>query len=317
MKVGIIGDMEHKPKVDVLLGTLNGEKYLAEFLESLLAQESVSINLIVSDDGSVDRTLDILGIYKDRFPSFQFVPGPKQGAAKNYLFLLRLVKNEFAAFADQDDIWDRGHLIKSIERMKNLNETPALSYSAMREVYENHKMPERIWPTKHSISNLNSILLQNYARGCSMVFNKKAVELITKITPKYLIMHDWWALQVIFTHGKILFGSNPELTYRIHESNSIGIPTRWNSYTNFIRELIVGKWGPFGQAKELNEIFGETMNEEARVILRHFLELQKFSLSRILSLFTQRISFKEKIEYDVSFRFALFLIPIATRKWKE
>ena len=46
--------------VEVLLATYNGEKYLAEQLDSLLAQEDVNISLLVSDDGSSDRTLEIL-----------------------------------------------------------------------------------------------------------------------------------------------------------------------------------------------------------------------------------------------------------------
>ena len=53
--------------VDVLLATFNGEKFLSEFLDSLSTQVGVKINLIVSDDGSNDRTLEIIDYYKFKF----------------------------------------------------------------------------------------------------------------------------------------------------------------------------------------------------------------------------------------------------------
>ena len=308
--------MENRPIVDVLLGTFNGGKYLSEFLDSLLNQESVSINLIVSDDGSVDNTQDILKKFSKSFASFQMIKGPKKGAAQNYLDLLRLGQNEFTAFADQDDIWDSRHLINSVARLSGLNDVPALSYSAMREVYENNKKPERVWPQKHQIINLNSILFQNYARGCTIVLNRKAVVLLNSKSPIHVIMHDWWALQVVLSHGKIVFGEIPELIYRIHGANTIGVPGRLKSYRNFIRHLISGKWEPYGQAKEMLNQYGQTMNKSSHEILEDFLGLQKFSLKRIfVSLMRQNI-YKEKIGNEISLRFALFLIPIATRNWK-
>jgi glycosyltransferase involved in cell wall biosynthesis len=306
----------NKPIVDVLLGTFNGEKYLSIFLESLLNQDSVSIRLIVSDDGSVDQTLNILKDYKDKFQSFQLIEGPKKGAAQNYLSLLRHVKHDFVAFADQDDIWNSNHLISSIERLKGHVGVPSLSYSAMKEIYENGTRQERVWPQAHQIENLKSILLRNYARGCTMVLNRKAVDLLNLVEPNQIVMHDWWALQVIFTHGKIVFGEKPEIIYRIHGSNSIGIPTRWHSYKYFARQLVVGKWGPFGQAQDLMNNFGETMNVSSRKILLDFLALQNFSIRKLLRTITQRDSFKEGIVDELRFRSALFLIPIASRNWK-
>jgi glycosyltransferase involved in cell wall biosynthesis len=309
-------ELKNAPIVDVLLGTLNGEKYLSIFLESLLNQESVSVNLIVSDDGSVDQTLNILNEYKDKFQSFQLIAGRKKGAAQNYLSLLRLAQNDFVAFADQDDIWNSDHLINSIDRLKCGLDVPALSYSAMIETHENAKRPERIWPQEHEIKNLNSILIQNYARGCTIVLNRKAVNLINSVRPSQIVMHDWWVFQVIFTHGQLFFGRTPEIIYRIHSSNNIGIPTRWKSYRNFMRQLVTGKWGPFGQAQDLMNFYGETMNIASNKILKNFLASQLFSMRQVISLIAQRIYYKEGIVEEVSFRFALVLVPIATRNWK-
>jgi glycosyltransferase involved in cell wall biosynthesis len=315
-KFGQMGEMSDKPNIDVLLGTFNGGRYLAEFLDSLLSQESVIVNLIVSDDGSTDDTRSILNEYRNKFEKFQFLDGPRKGAARNYSDLLRCGQNEFTAFADQDDIWDSNHLINSVDRLAQFKDVAALSYSAMREIYENSEKPERVWPQPHQIFDLNSIIFQNYARGCSIVLNKKAVDLINRKFPTHVIMHDWWALQVVFAHGRIVFGEIPELTYRIHDSNTIGIPNRWESYKTFIKHLIDGKWGPYGQAKELADQYGQTMDKSSLQILENFLILRNFSLKRTYNAFTSQVTYKEKITTEISLRFALFLIPIASRNWK-
>lgn len=53
-------------KVLILMSTYNGEKYIEEQLESILNSEGVDVDILVRDDGSTDRTIDILSKYKDR-----------------------------------------------------------------------------------------------------------------------------------------------------------------------------------------------------------------------------------------------------------
>ena len=77
-----------KDHVDVLLGTFNGADYLAEMLGSLAQQEDVIINLIASDDGSTDGTLEILESFKHEFNSMQILSGPGTGPANNFVSML-------------------------------------------------------------------------------------------------------------------------------------------------------------------------------------------------------------------------------------
>ena len=305
-----------KPVVDVLLGTYNGEKYLEEFLNSLIDQYGVSINLIASDDGSTDKTLDILELYKDKFLGFKLVNGPRKGAAQNYLLLLHYSQNRFVAFADQDDIWDSRHLINSVDRLNSHPDIPALSYTAVREVYESKIKSERIWPATDQIVNLNSILFRNYARGCTITLNKSAVDLVNSRSPKHIVMHDWWVLQVVFAHGQVIFSENPELLYRIHNSNNIGIPSRWKAYKDFLKQLIRGKWGPMGQARDLKNLFGDSMSSESRLILDEFIKLQNFSLKWVLKKVGPKFFAEEKIANEISARVVVLLIPIVARNWK-
>ena len=311
-----MNDNGKMPAVDVLLGTFNGQKYLAEFLDSLLNQQFVSINLIVSDDGSTDSTLSILNDYKSKFNKFTLVSGPKEGAARNYLSLLKLSSSEYVAFADQDDIWDANHLIDSIHRLKNEDKTPALSYCAMREFDNASGRTIRIWPAKDSILNINSILLQNYARGCTIVMNRSAADLLNSINPKRLLMHDWWALLIIYTHGIVKFGFEPELAYRLHDSNQIGIPSPFRSRLNFLIQLSKGNWAPFGQALDLKEHFGRTMQPQDLLNLDKLLALKKFSLNSHLKFALSASRYKSASVDNLGLKSGTFLIPIATRNWR-
>ena len=59
-------------KIAVILSTYNGEKYLKEQMDSLLSQEGVDITLFVRDDGSTDRTVEIIQSYSDKMDILLF-----------------------------------------------------------------------------------------------------------------------------------------------------------------------------------------------------------------------------------------------------
>jgi glycosyltransferase involved in cell wall biosynthesis len=93
--------------VNVLLSTYNGSSWLNELLESLAGQKSVEVKLIWRDDGSTDSSVSIVSnfhnIEKIRCEHIQHRVGP----AESYLHLMSHVQtNQFAAFCDQDDVWE-------------------------------------------------------------------------------------------------------------------------------------------------------------------------------------------------------------------
>jgi glycosyltransferase involved in cell wall biosynthesis len=246
-------------EIDVLLATYNGEKFLREFLESLLRQKNVKINLKASDDGSQDQTLEILHEYSQQFHSFKLLSGPSKGPGENFLFLLKHSTAEFAAFADQDDVWLPEHLSNSIFRLKNKS-TPAMTFASVKEFSSSVNELNRIWPTKLNIDNIANIAFENYARGCVIVLNSSAVKLINSKSPKYLIMHDWWILQVLMTCGEISFSSLPEVYYRIHNANFT--KRRYPQIFSFIQTLIRGNWKPILQLQSLYECYGSQMDQK-------------------------------------------------------
>ena len=81
-------------KVDILLATYNGEKYLKEQIESVLSQTYDNIQIIISDDCSTDKTREILKEYEKNDKIKVFYQEKNLGYVKNFEFLLKHVENE-------------------------------------------------------------------------------------------------------------------------------------------------------------------------------------------------------------------------------
>jgi len=82
-----IADFGAGPLVAILMGTMNGARFLPEQLDSLAAQTHQNWFLIASDDGSTDDTLRILKAYQAKWPAGKLIikEGPKQGFCVNFL----------------------------------------------------------------------------------------------------------------------------------------------------------------------------------------------------------------------------------------
>ena len=249
-----------KQEIDVLLATFNGEKYLEDFLKSLEKQKQVVVNLIVSDDGSSDSTLAIIKEYSGRFNHFSLYRGPGVGPAGNFSFLLSKSSSPYFAFADQDDIWDEGHLIKSVCR---LNETQADFTSCPVNLMKNEDI-FGTWPKNRFSPALSSYFFENQVRGCTIVATSKARELFLSHQPTCWIMHDWWYALIAFSCLKVVISDEAELQYRIHENN---FTNSQKSLFEKLRKLnkLNGAWGPHLQLKELLDAFHNHMKPEARI----------------------------------------------------
>src|SRR5438477_882164 len=94
-----------KPLISIVLCTYNGEKFLREQIDSLLNQTYPNLEIIISDDASIDTTSQILETYKSDQRVKLFLQPHNSGSSKNFDFAIQKAKGEFIAFSDQDDIW--------------------------------------------------------------------------------------------------------------------------------------------------------------------------------------------------------------------
>lgn len=99
-----------KSKVIILLSSYNGEKYISEQLDSLIAQEQIDSKVFIRDDGSKDSTWSIIEAYLAKYPeSFFLIRGENVDFAQSFTVLLkdaviRFPQTNYFAFCDQDDV---------------------------------------------------------------------------------------------------------------------------------------------------------------------------------------------------------------------
>ena len=287
--------------MDVILAVKNGEKYLSEMLRSIKNQRKVSVNLIVSDDGSNDKSISIIKQHLDSFKSLHIVNGPQEGPALNFFSALELSNSPYLAFADQDDIWDKDHLINSILRIQKYDNVPSLSFSAVFEFTENSK-ETKLFPKKIPNLQLHSLFSENPARGCTIVMNKKAVIRILGTQPQHMIMHDWWALLLIFLTGNIAYSPSPEVWYRVHNhsatSGSRKISRRFCRFYSALKR----QWEP---ELQINAILKSLAPSELNSKIVNDISFLRFKGIRRIRIIFYRYRFRERIIDEIFIRIVL------------
>ena len=216
-------------KVDILLATYNGEKYLEDQLNSILSQSYSDFRLLISDDASKDSTKEILEKYKEKDNRITvFYQRDNLGVIKNFEFLLKKVENKYYMFSDQDDIWKENKIEKSVKKMEEADSD--LVYTDLEVVDENMNVTyESYWKLKgfynkiKKYNNFESLYLNNFITGCTIISKK---ELISKVLPfpntSKFVLHDYWLALIISQNGKIDYIEEPLIKYRQHKNNKVG-----------------------------------------------------------------------------------------------
>lgn len=219
-------DRDHKNRIAVLLSTYNGEKFVSELIDSVLNQIDVNVHIFVRDDGSTDRTLDILNKYDPN--DLTFFIGQNVGAANSFMKLIyeeSVNGYSYYALADQDDIWFPDKLITAIHAIEeNRNDLPVLYACNQKFVdEEGHDMGNRL-PEEFAVPSIYNILFGNNLSGCTMVFNDLLRnELISKRASEKMLqirMHDLWIAVVASITGEIIYDKNPHILFRRHGDNT-------------------------------------------------------------------------------------------------
>lgn len=225
-------------KIDILMATYNGEKYLREQIDSILNQTFKDFNLIICDDCSKDSTWEILQEYEKKDSRVKIIKNEKNlGYNKNFEKLLSYVQSEYFMLSDQDDFWMENKVEESYRKIteEDLN----LVCSDLEVVDENlntiHSSMWEFWPDyniKNKIKKSNdyrSCLMTNCVTGCTTIINSKLISELIPL-PGYPIVHDWWIALVAGSKGPIGYIEKPLIKYRQHGHNQIGYVTTKTIY---------------------------------------------------------------------------------------
>ena len=100
-----------------VLATFNGEKYLQQQIESILIQLGDNDELIISDDGSSDQTLNIIESFSDKRIHI-FHNKMNHGFIGNFENALRIATGDYIFLSDQDDVWSSDKLRISLQALE-------------------------------------------------------------------------------------------------------------------------------------------------------------------------------------------------------
>lgn len=216
--------------VTVLMATYNGAGFLAEQLDSLLAQTHLDWQLLVRDDLSTDGTVAIVEAYaaKDLRIKLLDLPGAHGSSVANFSVLFDYAYAAEAAyvmFADQDDIWKANKIADSLAAMQRQEqaaglEAPLLMYSLLEYVDDRGSAIPVTLHIPETLS-MRRLLCENHAYGCTMILNQALIRKIVHI-PVSAENHDYWVALVATGLGKASLIPKSLIYYRQHENNVSG-----------------------------------------------------------------------------------------------
>ncbi|SMG26046.1 Glycosyl transferase family 2 [Fibrobacter sp. UWB15] len=213
-------------KIGIVLATYNGEKYLAQMLDSLVVQTRPADFIVAVDDGSKDNTPAILKSYENRLPLQVTILEKNSGHRAAFSKALELAQpqlsdSDLIALADQDDIW----LPQKLELLEKEILDKALVFGDAQVVDADGKIMADSWRSYSKIEKKISMEQQiagiNNVTGCLSLFRAALLKTILPI-PEGVTVHDRWIAMIADRQGGIAAIDTPVVQYRIHGNNAVG-----------------------------------------------------------------------------------------------
>ncbi|ARE29516.1 glycosyltransferase family 2 protein [Lactococcus cremoris] len=215
-------------RVNILMSTYNGEKFVAEQIESIQKQTYTDWNLIIRDDGSKDGTCEIIENFINNDSRIKLIRAENVGVIKSFHELV--INNndaDFYFFADQDDYWLPEKLTIMLEEAKKHDNTiPVMYYTDLKVTDKNLNVTSESMirsQSDHANTSLVQELTENTVTGAASMINYELAKLWQ--TTNDIIMHDWYLAIVAAALGELVYIDQPTHLYRQHDSNVLGART--------------------------------------------------------------------------------------------
>lgn len=298
--------------VAILLCTYNGEQYIREQVESIIGQTHTNWSLWVSDDGSRDRTLDI--IRECMSGSMQLLSirrGPSVNSSCNFMSLIYAedIQADYFAFCDQDDIWHPDKIARALKWHTSVSANEPNLYGGRTHLVDADGVSIGESPLFTHPPCFANALVQSIAGGNTMVINRKARELLCKVQNADVVSHDWWAyILVTGAGGNVYYDPHPSIDYRQHNANLVGKNTGFKAKWIRARKLMSGAFREWSGQHIffLNQIY-ELLPRNNQQIFKHFQQARSTSfIQRIQGAWKSRI-FRQTTVDNIGLMLAVLL----------
>lgn len=207
-------------RISIAMATYNGEKYLAEQLDSLVAQTLRPCEIIICDDCSRDSTMGILRQYEGKYPKLikVYANNSNLGYVKNFEKAMNLCTGEYIALSDQDDVWVPSKLEKLVAR---IGDCAMVHSDAILVDKDNNEISPSFSDALNKIGTPCFLELLNRSQitGCTMMCKRDKFPEVFSF-PKG-IPHDYY-LSFLAAEKGIAYEPEPLVRYRQHDKNQIG-----------------------------------------------------------------------------------------------
>ncbi|QFR48662.1 glycosyltransferase family 2 protein [Sulfurimonas lithotrophica] len=230
--------LERRSKmISIAMCTYNGEKYINEQIDSILNQTYKDFELVITDDGSTDNTIDIIKEYQKNDERIKLYKNEKNlGFIKNFEKAISLCSGDHIALADQDDSWKKNKLEVFINEIDEniLIYSDAILMDEESNLVDNAKQLVRPENNLVSGSNNKAFLLTNCVSGNTIMFKRELIKHILPI-PENISFHDIWIAFVATSISSITYTQESMTYYRRYPEQVTS--TRVKNYKGFFDRL--------------------------------------------------------------------------------
>ncbi len=210
--------------ISVCMASYNGAKYIKEQITSILSQLGEQDELVISDDGSTDGTLNIIGCFKDnRIKLIKHTHPAYRGecyksnvyVSSNFENALQHCSGDYIFLSDQDDIWADGK-VKKMVQYAEATPMAGVIMSAITVINSDGSIKKPL-VVPRDLSFFRGLTIAKYL-GSSMMLTRKFLDMALPFPPD-IVSHDAW-IGALAKYNKALFIMDaPLLLYRRHSGN--------------------------------------------------------------------------------------------------
>lgn len=231
-------------RVSVAMASYNGAKSIAQQIDSILENLEENDEIVISDDGSTDGTIEIINKYIQKDARIKLIQGPKNGVKANFTSAMQNCSGKYIFLSDQDDIWSKNKVEKVLpvlEQHDLVVHDCIVTTSSISQVIE-----PSFFKYRNSGSGILKNIYKNTYIGCCMAFSRRLMKKAIPI-PNDIEMHDQWiGILNDILYKNTYFLNEPLIFYRRHDNNVSSfthyplvkmVKNRWTLSCNLIKRI--------------------------------------------------------------------------------
>ena len=287
------GCTDTEKRLQILLSTYNGVRYLKEQLESYRPiARTLPYQVLIRDDGSTDGTQAILAQYAAE-ENIEVVYGENVGLNASYSWLVAHSNPlcNYYAISDQDDQWFANKLEIAVQNLEKAERFSCPALFASRSILTDVGMtPIGETELPHQGMTFYNAMLQNPCPGHTQVLNRPLMELMQRYCHPDMVTFDWWVYLVATAFGEVVFSPEATVWHRQHGDNTVGYgKTKWTILQGRVARVLCGDGRRVTrQLQALLTCAGHVLPTSYRIELEQFLRGQKLASARLWYFFYGR-----------------------------